>query len=578
MQVASAEEQPVVQHVSSDELEALKKVLITEQPTVFEDSFAEEVWQSTYKDHNDQTIDDTIFRVAAAAASVEKTVADRLMWTASFYDLLANFKGTAGGRIYANAGTEWGGTTLMNCISGDTLVITSVGMHPARDFQVGSDVYVLTENGKFEHAVWNSHGKQRLYAVTFSNGEIVYATQGHEWVVTRPQGGVAKVTTQTLSGQSVPLNGLLDYEYKDQQDYTNGVKNGLVFGDGYKYTDFTNGPKHSALQQFGDSRHLVLDVFGYTKVTYYKGDPEGIHYVSGLPPHLKELPPLTSSIDYLRGFIAGVIAADGSVDANGSVMMHTAEYEYACAIRDIANRAGLPVVSLRIERSGEHYSKFATPHSKLWKLTFVKKYFQQDPKMILKRSHKEKMVSSPVSTNRSTIKCVSVEPTDRVEEVFCCDQSTTHTFTLGNGILTGNCYVGPRVQADPDSLDGIFEHLRAQAHTLKSEGGWGENFSYLRPRGTFIHGIGVETPGAVKYMELFDKCSDIITAGSGRKSDHKKAKGKIRKGAMMGVLDCLGGNTPINTLFGKVPIKELVGKHPTCIALMVRVMCMFVRH
>jgi len=38
-------------------------------------------------------------------------------------------------------------------------------------------------------------------------------------------------------------------------------------------------------------------------------------------------------------------------------------------------------------------------------------------------------------------------------------------------------------------------------------------------------------------MEIFDKSSETITAGSGKKSTNKKAKGKIRKGAMMGVLD-----------------------------------------
>jgi ribonucleoside-diphosphate reductase alpha chain len=109
--------------------------------------------------------------------------------------------------------------------------------------------------------------------------------------------------------------------------------------------------------------------------------------------------------------------------------------------------------------------------------------------------------------------------------------------TTWGGTTLMNCYVGPRVPHDVDSLDGILTHLRAQAHTLKSEGGWGENFSYIRPRGAFIHGIGVETPGAVKYMELFDKSSEIITSGSGKKSANKKAKGKIRKGAMMGVMD-----------------------------------------
>ena len=105
------------------------------------------------------------------------------------------------------------------------------------------------------------------------------------------------------------------------------------------------------------------------------------------------------------------------------------------------------------------------------------------------------------------------------------------------GTTLMNCYVSPRGSYDIDSLNSILEVLKGQAHTLKSEGGWGENFSYIRPRGSFIQGIGVESPGAVKYMEMFDKSSDIVTAGSGKKSSNKKAKGKIRKGAMMGVLD-----------------------------------------
>ena len=105
------------------------------------------------------------------------------------------------------------------------------------------------------------------------------------------------------------------------------------------------------------------------------------------------------------------------------------------------------------------------------------------------------------------------------------------------GTTLMNCFVGPREKYDIDSLEGIYSHLLSQSQTLKSEGGWGENFSYIRPRGSFINGIGVETPGSVKYMELFDKASEIITSGSGKKSTNTKAKGKIRKGAMMGVID-----------------------------------------
>lgn len=109
--------------------------------------------------------------------------------------------------------------------------------------------------------------------------------------------------------------------------------------------------------------------------------------------------------------------------------------------------------------------------------------------------------------------------------------------TEWSGTTLMNCFVGPRSKFDIDSIEGIYSHLLSQSQTLKSEGGWGENFSYIRPRGTFINGIGVETPGAVKFMEIFDKASEIITSGSGKKSSNSKAKGKIRKGAMMGVLD-----------------------------------------
>jgi ribonucleoside-diphosphate reductase alpha chain len=101
-----------------------------------------------------------------------------------------------------------------------------------------------------------------------------------------------------------------------------------------------------------------------------------------------------------------------------------------------------------------------------------------------------------------------------------------------------NCYVGPLPKQDLDSIDGIFKVLVDQANTLKSEGGWGMDFSWIRPRGAFIGGIGVESPGSIKFMEMFDKSSEIVTAGSGKKSTNKKAKGKIRKGAMMGVLAC----------------------------------------
>jgi len=82
--------------------------------TVFENSFSEEIWESTYKHFEDKDINDTLFRVAKAIASVEEGEDKQLEWTEKFYEMLSGFKVTPGGRIISNAGTGWK-TSLINC-------------------------------------------------------------------------------------------------------------------------------------------------------------------------------------------------------------------------------------------------------------------------------------------------------------------------------------------------------------------------------------------------------------------------------------------------------------------------------
>ena len=96
-----------------------------------------------------------------------------------------------------------------------------------------------------------------------------------------------------------------------------------------------------------------------------------------------------------------------------------------------------------------------------------------------------------------------------------------------------NCFVDGFVGENRDSMDGILSTLRRQALILKSEGGYGFCADTMRPRGAFIAGIGNESPGSVKMLDMWDTQSTVITEGSGRKSKHKKAKSKIRKGAQM---------------------------------------------
>lgn len=88
---------------------------------------------------------------------------------------------------------------------------------------------------------------------------------------------------------------------------------------------------------------------------------------------------------------------------------------------------------------------------------------------------------------------------------------------------------------DPDSIKGIYTMLESQAQTLKSEGGYGSNFSWIRPAGSYIKGIDSRTPGVLAFLQLWDLSSGVVTSGFEGKvlKREEGEKKKIRKGAQM---------------------------------------------
>lgn len=110
------------------------------------------------------------------------------------------------------------------------------------------------------------------------------------------------------------------------------------------------------------------------------------------------------------------------------------------------------------------------------------------------------------------------------------------TSNAGTG-LTGttlvNCFISGLRGERQDSINSIIDEIRRQMLILKSEGGYGIYIGTLRPRGSFIHAIANESPGVVKFLDIWNVVSDVITSGSGLKKSNKKGKDKIRKGAML---------------------------------------------
>jgi ribonucleoside-diphosphate reductase alpha chain len=84
-----------------------------------------------------------------------------------------------------------------------------------------------------------------------------------------------------------------------------------------------------------------------------------------------------------------------------------------------------------------------------------------------------------------------------------------------------NCFVMGTI---PDSLDGIFEHLRQAALTMQQGGGVGMDFSTIRPAGSHVKGVAADASGPLTFMDCWDSmCRTVHSAGQ-------------RRGAMMGCL------------------------------------------
>ena len=109
--------------------------------------------------------------------------------------------------------------------------------------------------------------------------------------------------------------------------------------------------------------------------------------------------------------------------------------------------------------------------------------------------------------------------------------------TNRSGTTYINCFVDGFKGIDQDSIEGIYSALTRQAQILKSEGGYGFCCSIMRPNGSNISGIGNQSPGSIRFLELWDKSSEIITMGSNQKPRPGEKK-FIRKGAQMVTIHC----------------------------------------
>jgi ribonucleoside-diphosphate reductase alpha chain len=93
----------------------------------------------------------------------------------------------------------------------------------------------------------------------------------------------------------------------------------------------------------------------------------------------------------------------------------------------------------------------------------------------------------------------------------------------GRNVTLSNCFVMGTI---PDSMVGIFDHLKQAAVTMQAGGGIGYDFSPIRPKGAHVAGVAADASGPLSFMDCWDAmCRTVMSAGS-------------RRGAMMATMIC----------------------------------------
>jgi DNA primase len=289
---------------------------------------------------------------------------------------------------------------------------------------------ILARDGNWVVAPFYSFGLQPLMRLVVSrNGQVkeLFATAEHRWFV-RDGGGhraVREVVTSELRPSQRLASKFPGTRVKQTTPSPFGIAHGITFGDGSR-----NGT--GTMAQLDPVKDAPLLKWFPNSFVTEREDRILVHH---LPRMFKEVPPLDESVPYLYGWLAGYVAADGHVAKDGTVMLHCADRATLEYVRAVCTRLGIGTYGIT-EQVREGFP--GREPSSLFRIHFVNEDLTEE--FFLLDQHRLRFSSSPKAFARRGWVVRSVEPTDRVEEVFCAIVDQGHAFVLEDNILTGNCF------------------------------------------------------------------------------------------------------------------------------------------
>ena len=331
------------------------------------------------------------------------------------------------------------------CLAAETRVVTDQGIKRIADLAGGTH-RVITSTGNWVAAEFKSYGVRPLRKITVKQNrreQTIYATEGHRWYVqessidrARGRRRLREETTDALRpGDRLEVMYATN-RVRSTHPSAIGVAHGITYGDGSIKGRSRN---EGYVNLYGDKNIDLLKYFPEPNIR--KWQPEGVEVeavtVYDLPGYFKALPNLSESTSYLYGFLSGWFAADGTVSKKGECILYSAsrdDIDYAQTIcQRLGVRTAMPYEATRTN------SKVEGDHT-MWMLPLDAGSLTGE--FFAVAEHRERWTEREargMKSRRGAWTVVSIEETDRIEEVYCAEVPSTESFVLEGNLLTGNC-------------------------------------------------------------------------------------------------------------------------------------------
>ena len=290
-------------------------------------------------------------------------------------------------------------------------------MRKFSDFNDGDSVIVLDKDGCWREATVRFYGKQKMFDVTFKSGrrtKTVTCTANHRWILKDE-----KVTTELKVGDS--LVGLVDstnLNIPNTIDECTMFCIGFVIGDGCDHYNSHQvrlcGLKNRYKPYFEKAGYRLNKVKDSEDYIAYKKDSLKQDFLN------------SKAWKYMnmadrRMLFYGLYCADGDQKRN---RLCTTDDRVAEFIRDNCYLAGYHLTSEFVEHRNTNYKENSylmnflfsksQPTNSLWKVVEIKPHYSYT------NENNSKGYNSPINA-------------------WCVEEPVTHSFTLSNGMVTGNC-------------------------------------------------------------------------------------------------------------------------------------------